>query len=70
MRLTIIHAGTLTARLLLAWTTILAFSATFQGQAQEGPGVLVLPEGFQIEKVVEGLTYPTSITWDDQGPPW
>jgi glucose/arabinose dehydrogenase len=67
MRLTIIHAGTLTARLLLAWTTILAFSATFQGQAQEGPGVLVLPEGFQIEKVVEGLTYPTSITWDDQG---
>ena len=30
-------------------------------------GVIVLPEGFQIEKVVDGLTYPTSVTWDDQG---
>ncbi len=30
-------------------------------------GVIVLPEGFQVEKVVDGLTYPTSITWDDQG---
>jgi glucose/arabinose dehydrogenase len=26
-----------------------------------------LPEGFEIEKVVEGLTYPTSVTWDDKG---
>ena len=28
---------------------------------------IVLPEGYEIEKVVGGLTYPTSITWDDQG---
>jgi glucose/arabinose dehydrogenase len=26
-----------------------------------------LPEGYKIEKVAEGLTYPTAITWDDQG---
>jgi glucose/arabinose dehydrogenase len=26
-----------------------------------------LAEGFEIEKVVEGLTYPTSVAWDDQG---
>jgi glucose/arabinose dehydrogenase len=30
-------------------------------------GNFMLPEGFQIEKVVDGLTYPTSVTWDDQG---
>lgn len=26
-----------------------------------------LPPGFEIEKVVGGLTYATSLTWDDQG---
>lgn len=26
-----------------------------------------LPEGFEIEKVAEGLTFPTSVAWDDQG---
>jgi glucose/arabinose dehydrogenase len=29
--------------------------------------VLVLPDGYQIEKVTEGLTYPTALAWDDQG---
>jgi glucose/arabinose dehydrogenase len=29
--------------------------------------MIQLPEGYRIEKVVEGLTYPTSITWDEQG---
>jgi glucose/arabinose dehydrogenase len=29
--------------------------------------MIYLPEGYRIEKYVEGLTYPTSITWDDQG---
>jgi glucose/arabinose dehydrogenase len=29
--------------------------------------VVELPEGYQIEKVLEGLTYPTALTWDDQG---
>ncbi len=30
-------------------------------------GTLELPDGFKIEKVVDGLTYPTSVTWDDDG---
>ncbi|MBA3243807.1 MAG: sugar dehydrogenase, partial [Actinobacteria bacterium] len=29
--------------------------------------VVKLPPGLSIEKVVGGLTYPTSITWDDAG---
>jgi glucose/arabinose dehydrogenase len=29
--------------------------------------VVRLPPGYRIEKVVGGLTYPTSVTWDDQG---
>lgn len=29
--------------------------------------MIQLPEGYRIEKVVEGLTYPTSVTWDDKG---
>ncbi|MGI8748803.1 MAG: PQQ-dependent sugar dehydrogenase [Deinococcus sp.] len=28
---------------------------------------IVLPAGYRIEKVADKLTYPTSITWDDQG---
>ena len=27
---------------------------------------LQVPEGFKIEKVVDGLDFPTSVTWDDQ----
>jgi glucose/arabinose dehydrogenase len=26
-----------------------------------------LPDGYQIEKVADKLTYPTSVTWDDEG---
>ncbi|WP_394351843.1 PQQ-dependent sugar dehydrogenase, partial [Pontibacter pamirensis] len=26
-----------------------------------------LPEGYEIEKIADGLTYPTSVAWDDQG---
>lgn len=29
--------------------------------------MIQLPEGYKIEKLVEGLTYPTSVTWDDAG---
>lgn len=29
--------------------------------------VIMLPSEYRIEKVVDGLTYPTSVTWDDQG---
>ena len=28
---------------------------------------ITVPEGFAVEKVVDGLTYPTSLTWDDHG---
>lgn len=26
-----------------------------------------LPKGYEIEKVIDGLTYPTSVAWDDEG---
>ncbi len=29
--------------------------------------LIQVPPGFRIEKVVDGLSYPTAITWDDQG---
>ncbi|MDP9370629.1 MAG: PQQ-dependent sugar dehydrogenase [Chloroflexota bacterium] len=35
--------------------------------AQPDDLVIELPEGYQIEKVVDGLTYPTALTWDDEG---
>lgn len=28
---------------------------------------IALPEGYQIEKAVDGLDFPTSVTWDDEG---
>lgn len=28
---------------------------------------IVVPEGFQVERVAEGLDFPTSVTWDDEG---
>jgi glucose/arabinose dehydrogenase len=36
-------------------------------QVAQGGSIVQLPPGFQIEKVVGGLTYPTALTWDDQG---
>ncbi len=39
--------------------------------AQDQPATefptIMLPAGYTIEKVVDGLTYPTSVTWDDEG---
>ncbi len=34
--------------------------------SQQFPTIF-LPQGFRIEKVIEGLTYPTAMTFDDQG---
>jgi glucose/arabinose dehydrogenase len=34
--------------------------------SQAFPTILI-PEGYQVEKVVDGLTYPTALTFDDQG---
>ncbi len=36
-------------------------------QASQQFPIVRLPPGYRIEKVVDKLTYPTSITWDDQG---
>ncbi len=33
---------------------------------QDEFALVKLPEGYQIEKVVDGLTYPTSVVWDNQ----
>ena len=50
--------------------TILASGGSASGsgraQAQKFP-VVKLPPGLRIEKVAGGLTYPTAITWDDDG---
>ncbi|MDQ3692607.1 MAG: sugar dehydrogenase, partial [Chloroflexota bacterium] len=41
------------------------------GQSADGGDqtfpTIVVPEGYTIEKVVSGLTYPTSVAWDDDG---
>ncbi|MBA4141282.1 MAG: hypothetical protein H0X70_12455, partial [Segetibacter sp.] len=29
--------------------------------------LLEVADGYKVEKVVGGLTYPTSLTWDNQG---
>jgi len=34
---------------------------------QAGFPVIELPDGYQIEKVVDGLTFATGLTWDDDG---
>jgi glucose/arabinose dehydrogenase len=59
---------TVTTTKVLAWLVLvgIVLSASF-ALAQPGTKVIQVPEGFQIEKVVDGLTYPTSITWDDEG---
>lgn len=33
----------------------------------EGAGAIQVPAGFRAVRVVEGLNYPSSIAWDDQG---
>jgi glucose/arabinose dehydrogenase len=33
----------------------------------EGAGAIQAPAGFRAVRVVEGLNYPSSMTWDDQG---
>lgn len=40
--------------------------ARAQPNVQQFP-MIQLPPGYSIEKVVDGLTFATSMTWDDQG---
>ena len=53
----------------LAGLLLAATPAALPASAQTSSAfpVVQLPPGFQIEKVVSGLTYATSVTWDDQG---
>jgi glucose/arabinose dehydrogenase len=54
----------------LAGSTTLGHIAPVVAQdatLEAGYPVIELPGGYQIEKVVDELTYPTSVTWDDQG---
>ncbi len=46
-----------------------ATGASASAQLASSPGfpLVQLPPGFMIEKVVDGLTYTTGMTWDDQG---
>ena len=57
------------APLVLMLVVLLAAPALPTQQAvaqQDGFPLVELPEGFEIEQVVDGLTYPTSVVWDDQ----
>ena len=38
----------------------------FPPEADE-PAAIVVPKGFEVEKVADGLNLATSITWDDEG---
>ncbi len=51
---------------LLAFILAFTLAAPAFAQDEQFP-VVQLPDGYQIEKVVGGLTYPTALTWDDQG---
>lgn len=42
-------------------------AATRRLKASANFPMIHLPDGYEIEKVVEGLTFPTSVAWDDQG---
>jgi glucose/arabinose dehydrogenase len=42
-------------------------SSALEDQQQDGAGVMNLPAGYRIEKVVDGLQLPSSLTWDDDG---
>lgn len=61
--------------LLAAWAGAscgrLAFNAVDQAAthstAREGVGAIEVPPKFRAVRVVEGLTYPSSMTWDHEG---
>jgi hypothetical protein len=52
-------------RLLTGLTGALALGAAAPLTAQES--VIQLPPGYRVEKVVDKLSYATSLTWDDRG---
>lgn len=52
--------------IMMVMALVLTSIVPMRAQAQQFP-TIVLPPGFQIEKVVDGLTYATAIAWDDLG---
>lgn len=59
---------TITSTIIALVLVLAAIGPTLaQGKAAGEFPTIALPEGFQIEKVVDGLTFPTALTWDDQG---
>ncbi len=46
---------------------VLPFPVVAQDDGDQKFPTILMPEGYAIEKVVSGLTYPTSVTWDDDG---
>ena len=53
--------------LLLLAVVLPVAPALSQPRADQAFPTIVLPPGYQIEKVVDKLTYATAIEWDDQG---
>jgi len=60
------HLGKLGALALLVLALPLPV-LTQDATAQQDDLVVQVPDGYQIEKVVDGLTYPTALTWDGEG---
>ena len=50
----------------LAFAACLLVGVSGTAAAQPFPKI-ALPDGFQIEKVADGLQLPTAVTWDDEG---
>ena len=44
--------------------------ATFKGERMVQPADVALPEGYRIEVLARGLTFPTGVTVDGAGVPW
>ena len=42
----------------------------FEGPRSVDPAAVALPEGYSIELVAEGLTFPTDVAFDDSGTPY
>lgn len=53
---------------LLASALVLTLASTGMARpANAQTSIIQVPQGYTIEKVVGGLTYPTGMTWDDKG---
>lgn len=44
--------------------------SSFQGTRIADPGDVLVPQGYRVEKVAEGFTFPTGVAFDDAGTPY